>query len=123
VLGIHYSMYAAEAYRAGIEAVPRGQWEAARALHLSPAWTWRSVILPQSVRRSIPPLGSYLIAMYKETALLFAIGLPVLLAEAKIVGTSSFRLLEPLTLAGFMYLLISYPSSLLLRRWEKTHGQ
>jgi polar amino acid transport system permease protein len=121
VLGVHYSTYAAEAYRAGIEAVPRGQWEAARALHLSPAHTWRAVIWPLALRRALPPLGSYLVAMYKETALLFTIGLPVLLAEAQIQGNAHFRLLEPLTIAGLLYMVISYPSSRLVRNLEKTH--
>src|SRR5690606_13471664 len=60
-LGVHYACYTAEVYRAGIEAVPRGQWEAARALNLSPAATWRHVILPQAVPATLPMLGNYLI--------------------------------------------------------------
>src|SRR5690606_22366023 len=58
VLGIHYSSYLAEVYRAGIEAVPPGQWEAARALSLPPLRTWRAVVLPQAIRASLPALGA-----------------------------------------------------------------
>jgi len=125
VIGVHYSTYVAEAYRAGIESVPREQWEAARSLHLSPVRTWRAVVLPPAVRFAIPPIGSYLIQMYKETALLFAIGLPVLLAEARSAGGFSFRLLEPFTIAGLMYLAVSVPSSMLVskleRRYDRAH--
>ena len=59
-LGLHYSSYTAEVYRAGIQGVPRGQWEAATALNLSPRKTWRRVILPQAIPPVIPALGNYL---------------------------------------------------------------
>ncbi|NED89165.1 ABC transporter permease subunit, partial [Streptomyces sp. SID11233] len=67
VLGVHYATYMGEAYRAGIDAVPKGQWEAARALSLSPGRTWGAVVLPQAVRNVLPALGNYAIAMFKET--------------------------------------------------------
>src|SRR5690606_29780824 len=72
-LGLHYSSYTAEVYRAGINAVPRGQWEAARSLHLNRWQTYRHVILPQAIPPMIPVLGNYLIAMFKDTPLLSAI--------------------------------------------------
>lgn len=71
VLGIHYSTYMAEVYRAGIDAVPKGQWEACRALSLSPMRTWRAVILPQAVRRVVPALGNYAVSLFKDTPFLF----------------------------------------------------
>ncbi|MGH3629071.1 MAG: ectoine/hydroxyectoine ABC transporter permease subunit EhuD, partial [Sciscionella sp.] len=71
-LGVHYSTYTAEVYRAGIEAVPGGQWEAATALSLPRARVWLDVILPQAIPRVIPALGNYVISMFKETPLLLA---------------------------------------------------
>lgn len=121
VLGIHYAAYAAEIYRSGIEAVPRGQWEAARALGLTPARTMVRIVLPPAVRSSVPPLANLLIAMYKETAVLFVIGVPILLYAAQIEAFASFRFLESYTLAGILYLIVSYPSALVLRRFETSH--
>jgi polar amino acid transport system permease protein len=122
VYGLHFSAYMAGVYRANIQAVPRGQWEAAKALGLSRRRTWSVIVLPVAMRRSVPALASYLIQMYKDTALLFAIGLPVLLYEARDVGTQSFRFLEPYTMAGLLYLMISIPAARLLRRLETQHG-
>ncbi|MGE0871666.1 MAG: ectoine/hydroxyectoine ABC transporter permease subunit EhuD, partial [Kofleriaceae bacterium] len=68
-LGLHYSCFTAEVYRAGIEGVPRGQWDAARALHLSRYHTYRHVILPQAIPPIIPAMGNYLIAIFKDTPL------------------------------------------------------
>lgn len=118
VLGLHYSCYMAEIYRASIASIAQGQWEAAVALNLSRRHTWTRVILPQALRRSVPAMATYVIAMYKETALLFAIGLPVLLFEARDEGIQSFRYLEPYTIAGLMYLVVSYASARAARRLE-----
>jgi polar amino acid transport system permease protein len=118
VLGLHYSCYMAEAYRASIDGVARGQWEAAIALNLSRRRTWTVVVLPQALRAAVPALTTYLIAMYKETALLFAIGVPVLLFEAREEGIETFRYLEPYTIAGVLYLLVSYSTAILARRLE-----
>jgi len=118
VLGLHYSCYMAEAYRASIDAVARGQWEAAVALGLSRPRTWGVIVLPQALRSAVPALTTYVIAMYKETALLFAIGVPVLLFEAREEGIQTFRYLEPYTIAGILYLLVSYSTALLARRLE-----
>lgn len=72
-LGLHYATYCAEVYRAGIEAVPRGQLEAARALNMSPWRTAVGVVLPQAIPPVVPALGNYLVAMFKDTPLLSAI--------------------------------------------------
>lgn len=117
-LGIHYSTYCSEIYRSGINAVPRGQWEAATALNFSPLQKWTKVILPQAIPPVIPMLGNYLIAMFKDTPLLSAITLVEMLQTAKIIGSESFRYLEPITIVGLLFLLLSYPSSLLVRRLE-----
>ncbi|MGG6314377.1 ectoine/hydroxyectoine ABC transporter permease subunit EhuD [Paenibacillus macerans] len=117
-LGLHYSTYLSEVYRSGIEAVPKGQWEAALALNYSKADMWRSVILPQAVPPIIPVLGNYLIVMFKETPILSAITLVELLLTAKNIVSESFRVFEPYTLVGLLFLAVSYPSSLIIRRLE-----
>lgn len=71
-LGLHYASYNAEVYRAGIDAVPRGQWEAATALSLPRSRVWTGVILPQAIPRVLPALGNNVISMFKETPLLSA---------------------------------------------------
>ena len=73
-LGLHYGAYCSEVYRAGIEAVPLGQWDAAAALNLGRYRTWFRVILPQAILLEIPALGNYLIAMFKDTPMLSEIG-------------------------------------------------
>jgi polar amino acid transport system permease protein len=117
-LGLHYSTYTSEVYRAGIEAVPKGQWEAAMALNMSPWQMWRAVILPQAIPPVVPALGNYLIAMFKETPLLAAITVMEMLQVAKLIGAETFRYLEPLTLVGLLFLAVSLLSSQLIRKLE-----
>lgn len=111
VIGINYSAYTAEVYRSGIEGVAKGQWEAAVALNLPQSTTWRRVVLPQMIVNIVPVLGNYLIQMFKDSAVLSAITVIELLARAQNVGSQTFRYLEPLTLAGLMFLIISYAAS------------
>lgn len=121
-LGLHYATYASEVYRAGIDAVGRGQWEAARALNFSPAHTWTGIILPQAIPPMIPALGNYLVAMFKESAQLSAITVTELMATATIIGAQTFGYLESITMVGALYFLISYPSSLVVRRLEARYA-
>ena len=122
-IGINYSAYTAEVYRAGIEGVPRTQWEAARALNFTTTRTWTSVVLPQAVPAVIPALGNYLIAMFKDTPILSAIGIIEMLNRAKILGSDNFRYTEPFTIVGVLFFLLSYPSSVLVRQLEHRFGQ
>jgi polar amino acid transport system permease protein len=119
VFGVHYACYAAEVYRAGIDAVPRGQWEAATALSLPRRRVWTSVILPQAVPRVVPALGNYTVSMLKETPLLLAIGVFDLVNAAKAEGSEAYRFVEVYTIAGLLFLLMSYPASLLVRKLER----
>jgi polar amino acid transport system permease protein len=121
-LGVHYACYTSEVYRAGIEAVPRGQWEAATALSLSPTRIWTGVVLPQAIPRVVPALGNYVISMFKEVPLLVGIGLLDVVGQAREAGNIFFRYVEPYTLAGLFFLLLSYPASLLMRRLERRVG-
>ncbi len=117
-LGLHYATYTSEVYRAGIESVPKGQWEASTALNLSPVTTWGRVVLPQAIPKVIPALGNYLIAMFKDVPLLATITVLDVLGEARAIGTQTFRFLEPYTLAGLLFLAVSIPASILVRQLE-----
>ncbi|MGV0850293.1 ectoine/hydroxyectoine ABC transporter permease subunit EhuD [Mycolicibacterium phlei] len=119
-LGVHYATYCAEVYRAGIDAVPAGQWDAAVALNLSRARTWMTVILPQAVPRVLPALGNYTISMLKETPLLLMIGVLDIVGVANQLGSRAFRYVEPITIAGVVFLALSYAASLLVR-WMERH--
>lgn len=118
-LGVHYATYCAEVYRAGIEAVPVGQWEAAVALNLPRIRTWTAVILPQAVPRVLPALGNYTISMLKETPLLLMIGVLDIVGVANQLGSRAFRYVEPITIAGVLFLVLSYSASLLVRGMER----
>lgn len=118
-LGVHYACYTSEVYRSGIDGVPKGQWEAAIALNLPRTRTWTSVILPQAVRRVLPALGNYLIAIFKESPQLSIITVLDVIGRAQELGAERFRYLEPLTIAGLFFLLLAIPSSILIRRLER----
>jgi polar amino acid transport system permease protein len=121
-LGVHYATYCSEVYRAGLENVPRGQWEAATALNLSGFHTFRDVIIPQAIPPIVPALGNYLIALFKDTPLLSAIAVLELMQTAKILGSENFRYIEPITLVGLFFLVFSLAASALnhaVERWLK----
>lgn len=118
-LGVHYATYTSEVYRAGIDAVPRGQWEAATALSLPRGRVWTSIILPQAIPRVLPALGNYMISMLKETPLLLSISVLDLVGQAQAAGAAAFRYVEPFTIAGVFFLILSYPASVLVRRLER----
>lgn len=122
VLGVHYATYTAEVYRAGINSVPGGQWEAARALNFSTTDTWRRIVLPQAIPPIVPAMGNYLISMFKDTPQLIAIGVAEVLATADAIGRRSFRQLEPFTIAALIFLVLAYGSSLLVRQAERRWG-
>jgi polar amino acid transport system permease protein len=117
-LGLHYACYCSEVYRAGLDNIPRGQWEASVALNLSPFRTYRDVIIPQAIPPVVPALGNYLIGMFKETPLLSAIAVLELMQTAKIIGSETFRYLEPITMVGVFFLVMSLVSAAGVRRAE-----
>lgn len=123
VLGLHYATYDSEVYRAGIEGVPAGQWEAARALNFSTAKTWIRVILPQAIPPVIPALGNYLISLFKDTPFVIVIGLTEIYGVAQGTCSSIFRCVEPLSLVGLVFFALSYPSALFVRWLERRYGR
>ncbi len=117
-IALHYACYAAEVYRAGLDGIPRGQWEACKALSMPRLHAYRRVILPQALRPIVPALGNYFVAMFKDTPVLSAITVVELMLQAKNIGSRSFRYLEPITMAGIFFLIISIVVALLVRRLE-----
>ena len=122
-MGLHYATYTAEVYRGGIEAVSRGQWEAAKATNLTTRQAWIHVILPQAVPPMIPAMANYLLAMFKETPLLSAITVLELMNQARSVANSSYRYVEPMTMVGVMFLIVSVISVIGLRWLERHYGR
>ena len=118
-IGLHYSTDTMQVYRAGIEAVPVGQWEAATALNLPLHRTWTAVILPQAVRRVVPALGNYVISMLKDTPMVMAITVLEMLGQARLYSQEHFQFTEPLTVIGVAFIVISYLASLALRALER----
>lgn len=125
-LGLVAAAYMAETMRAGIEAVPYGQAEAARSLGMSGAKAMGFIILPQAFRIIIPPLTNELVLLLKDTSLLFVIGTTPITKELTkfardFMGVTSNP--TPLTVAAFLYLIITLPLTFLVRRLEKSAGK
>lgn len=110
-LALFNSAFIAEVYRAGIEGIHKGQWEASLTLGLPVRRVWTHIILPQALRIIIPMLGNYVTVMFKETAVLSTITVMELLAQAMDAGFLRFRFVEPLTMAAGFYFIISYASA------------
>jgi polar amino acid transport system permease protein len=117
-LGVCYSAYTTEIYRAGIENLPAGQWEAALTLGLPLRRVWLGIVLPQSIRSILPMLGNQVIGMFKESSLLSTITVMELLAQGNNIGSINFRYVEPLTMVGAIYFAISYTAARLVRSSE-----
>ncbi len=119
-LGIHYATYCSEAYRAGINSVPKGQWEASIALNLG-AWTkWTRIIIPQAVPNVLPALGNYLIAGFKDAPMGGpALGVTGILFFAATIRNVDFRPVEPFLLIGLGFLTVSVIAAWAVRKLEK----
>ncbi|GAN78832.1 ectoine/hydroxyectoine ABC transporter permease subunit EhuD [Acidocella aminolytica] len=118
-LGIQYSAYMSEVYRAGLDAVPHGQLEAATALNLSRTRMYVSIIIPQAIPRILPAMGNYLVSMIKDTPVLSVVTVLEMLGLARIIGDRTFRYLVPLTLVGAIFLILSMTASAGVRRLER----
>lgn len=110
-LGINLGAYLTEVFRASIEAIDKGQWEASQALGLSRFQTLRYIILPQAMIIALPGVGNYFVGCLKDTALVSTISVTELLRQANIQVSLTFRSFEIYFLAGAIYLAMSYPLS------------
>ncbi|RWN48882.1 ectoine/hydroxyectoine ABC transporter permease subunit EhuD [Mesorhizobium sp.] len=118
-LGVHYAAYLSEVYRAGIDNVSRGQWEAGTAINLSRWQVMQHVVLPQAIPPMLPTIGNYILSMFKETPLLSVITVVEMMAVARGISTTTYRFLEPITIVGLYFLLLSLPCAFALQRWER----
>jgi His/Glu/Gln/Arg/opine family amino acid ABC transporter permease subunit len=118
-LSLNYAAFFAEIFRAGITSLPRGQWEAASAMGLTGTRTLRRIILPQAVRNMLPPVGSMLVSLTKDTSLVSVIGVAELLNASQSIGASTFRNIEALLVASLFYLAINLPIATAVTWWHR----
>jgi polar amino acid transport system permease protein len=121
-LGLAYSAYQAENFRAGIEAIDKGQIEAAQAIGMGWWLTMRRVILPQAVRIVLPPYGNIMIMLLKDSSQASTITVAELALQGKLIASSTFKNTSVFTLVALMYLTMSIPLILLVRHFEKKAG-
>jgi len=118
-IGLHYGSYLSEVYRGALEAIPKQQWEASKALNFTTTRTYRRIILPQAFPVALPGMSNYLVGIFKDTPMLATIGVVELMQSANTVGSLTYRFLEPYTMVGVIFLIISLPTAMALRRLEK----
>jgi len=118
-LSFNYGAYMTEIFRAGIQAVPRGQREAAEALGMPEHLIMRRIVLPQAVRIVIPAIGNDFVAMIKDSALVSVIAVQELLWRAQNVGRQNFRSLEALLIAALVYWVLTIVFSFFQERLER----
>ena len=118
-LSFNYGAYMTEVFRAGIQAVPRGQTEAAQALGMPERGIMRRIVMPQAIRIVIPAIGNEFIAMTKDSSLVSYVALQELLWRARTVGSANFRSLETLLVAALIYWLMTIVLSYFQGRLEK----
>ena len=117
--GINFGAYVAEIIRAGIAGLDKGQMEAARALGMGYALSMKEIIIPQAIKRILPPLVSEFIALLKETSIVGFIGGVDLLRAANIITSQTYRAIEPLLAVGIIYLILTSIFAMLMRKVEK----
>ena len=118
-LSCYTGAFYAEIFRGGIISIERGQWDAARALGLRPWQVMRRVVLPQAVRRMIPPFVNQSITQLKNTSLVSTIAVPDLLYNGTLITADTYRPLEVYTVVALIYFALLFPSTLLAQAYER----
>lgn len=118
-LTLGYGAFISEIFRAGIESIHAGQWEAAFALGLRRGQTLRIIVLPQAVRNVLPALGNEFVAMIKDSALVSALGVQDVTQMGKVYAASTFKFFETYNVVAFLYLFLTISLSMLTRLLEK----
>jgi len=119
-IGLHFGTYLSEVYRGALEGVPKTQWEACRALNFTTFYTYRRIVLPQAFPIAIPGMGNYLVGIFKDTPLLSTIGVAELFHAATAVGGYHYRYLEPYTIGWIIFLILSVPAAMGIRKLESS---
>ena len=118
-LGINSGAYVGEIFRAGIQAVDKGQMEAARSLGMPHGLAMREIIIPQAIRNILPALGNEFIVVIKESSIVSIIGIADLMYKADTIRGNTFQPFEPLLVAALIYFLMTFPLSKLLAHVER----
>lgn len=118
-LTLGYGAFISEIFRAGIESIHAGQWEAAYALGLRRGQVMIRIVLPQAVRNVLPPLGNEFVAMIKDSALVSALGVQDVTQMGKVYAASTFKFFETYNVVAFLYLFLTISLSMLVRLLEK----
>ena len=121
-LTLCYAAFIGEILRAGIEAVPKGQLEAARSLGLTPAQTFRLVVAPQAFRTVLPPIANDFVSMIKDSALVSALGVQDITQLGKVYSSGTFKFFETYNVVAFLYLILTISLSLAIRLIERRLG-
>ncbi|ACA17969.1 polar amino acid ABC transporter, inner membrane subunit [Methylobacterium sp. 4-46] len=122
-LGLAYSAYHAENFRAAIEAIDGGQIEAAQTIGMGWGLTMRRVVLPQALRIALPPYGNVMIMMLKDSSQASTITVAELALQGKLIASATFKNTSVFTLVALMYLALSLPLILIVRHTEKRAGR
>lgn len=117
-LGVHNGAYIAEIIRGAIQSISKGQMEAARALGMTHIKAMRRIILPQAVRRALPPLGNQFIIALKDSSLASAISIRELVLTSRQLASSNFMMMEMLTIAALFYLVLTGALTFMVNRLE-----
>src|SRR5580698_11093877 len=118
-LSLYMAAFISEVYRAGIQAVPKGQREAAQVLGLTPAQSFIRIVLPQAVRMTLPPLASNFVQLIKFSSLGAVISVSEITRRGMELSATNFRPLETFTFIAVVYFLICWPLAMAIRWWER----
>jgi len=119
VLSLYTGAFYAEIFRGGIVSIERGQWDAARALGLRRSAMMRLVVLPQAVRRMVPPFVNQSITQLKNTLLVSTIAVPDLLYQGQLITADTYRPLETYTVVALIYFALLFPATMLAQAYER----
>jgi polar amino acid transport system permease protein len=118
-MSLAYSAYLSEIYRAGIEAIDRGQTEAGLSLGMSRAKVMRIVVLPQAFRITLPPIGNIFIGLFKDTSLLSILTIRELMFEGQVLAATTFQHITIFTVIAVLYLAVCWPSAAVIDHFER----
>lgn len=118
-LTANYAAYMSEVYRSGIQAIPRGQLDAAAALGMRSSLTMRRIVLPQAIRIVIPVLGNYFVSLFKDTSLTSALTIQELLFSGQIIAARTYNYFTIYTMVFVLYFIVGYPASQFVRYLER----
>lgn len=118
-LSLNSGAYLAEIIRAGIQGVDYGQTEAARSLGLSSLQNMRYIILPQAIKNILPAIANEFVVIVKESSICSVLGMQEIMFNTKLVQTATFRPAEPLVVAALLYFCLTFPTSKIIRHFER----